>query len=158
MSLKSFINYLSLVNQTGRSFRSLCSLWRWLALAGLLSVSAPALAASEQDREPRLDLEAINLYAPDPEEEQVSGIGQFSDLRPEDWAYQALQKLVEQYGCVAGYPDGSFQGGRAISRYEAAALLNACLDRVTEVTDELRRLLLDLEKELALLRGRVDGV
>jgi hypothetical protein len=146
------------VNQIGRSFRSSCSLWRWLALAGLLSISAPALAASEQDREPRLDLEAINLYAPDPEEEQVSSIGQFSDLRPEDWAYQALQKLVEQYGCVAGYPDGSFQGGRAISRYEAAALLNACLDRVTEVTDELRRLLLDLEKELALLRGRVDGV
>ena len=48
---------------------------------------------------------------------------------------------METYGCVAGYPNGSFRGNRAITRYEAAALLNACLDRITEVTDELRRLL-----------------
>ena len=26
-----------------------------------------------------------------------------------------------------------------MTRYEAAALLNACLDRITEITDELRR-------------------
>ena len=47
---------------------------------------------------------------------------------------------MEQYGCVAG-SNGSFRGHRAMTRYEAAALLNACLDRITEVTDELRRLL-----------------
>jgi hypothetical protein len=62
-----------------------------------------------------------------------------SDLRPTDWAYQALSNLIERYGCVAGYPDGTFKGGRAMTRFEAAALLNACLDRVTEVTDELKR-------------------
>jgi hypothetical protein len=45
-----------------------------------------------------------------------------------------------------------------MTRYEAAALLNACLDRVTEVTDELRRLLNEFETELAVLRGRVDGL
>jgi hypothetical protein len=66
--------------------------------------------------------------------------------------------LVEQYGCVAGYPNGTFRGNRAMTRYEAAALLNACLDRVTEVTDELRRLLKEFETELAILRGRVDGL
>jgi hypothetical protein len=65
---------------------------------------------------------------------------------------------VEQYGCVAGYPNGTFRGNRAMTRYEAAALLNACLDRITEVTDELRRLLKEFETELAILKGRVDGL
>ena len=83
---------------------------------------------------------------------------QFSDVYPTDWAYQALANLVETYGCVAGYPNGTFRGNRAMTRYEAAALLNACLDRVTEVTDELRRLMAEFETELAILKGRVDGL
>ncbi|QNI99971.1 putative porin/ P stress induced [Synechococcus sp. A15-62] len=45
-----------------------------------------------------------------------------------------------------------------MTRYEAAALLSACLDRITEVTDELRRLLKEFETELAILKGRVDGL
>ncbi len=39
-----------------------------------------------------------------------------------------------------------------------AALLNACLDRVTEVTDELRKLQAEFATELAVLKGRVDGL
>ena len=87
---------------------------------------------------------------------QVTSVAQFSDVQPTDWAYQALSNLVERYGCVAGYPDGTFKGKQALSRFEAAALLNACLDRVTEVTDELRRLQKEFAKELAILKGRVD--
>jgi hypothetical protein len=45
-----------------------------------------------------------------------------------------------------------------MTRFEAAALLNACLDRVTEVTDELKRLMKEFEQELAILKGRVDGL
>jgi len=45
-----------------------------------------------------------------------------------------------------------------MTRFEAAALLNACLDRITEVTDELKRLMAEFEKELAVLKGRVDGL
>ena len=45
-----------------------------------------------------------------------------------------------------------------MTRFEAAALLNACLDRVTEVTDELKKLMAEFEKELAILKGRVDGL
>ncbi len=92
------------------------------------------------------------------EQEQVISINQFSDVRPTDWAYQALSNLIERYGCVAGYPDGTYRGGKAMTRYEAAALLNACLDRISEVTDELKRLMKEFEKELAVLRGRVDGL
>lgn len=89
---------------------------------------------------------------------QLSGIGQLPDLRPDDWAYQALANLIQRYGCVAGYPNGSFQGRRPISRYEAAALLGACLDRIGETTDELKRLLKEFQQELTLLRGRLDGL
>jgi len=89
---------------------------------------------------------------------QVTSVAQFSDVQPTDWAYQALSNLVERYGCVAGYPESTFKGKQALSRFEAAALLNACLDRVTEVTDELRRLQKEFSKELAVLKGRVSGL
>ena len=91
-------------------------------------------------------------------QDQPLSITQFSDVQPTDWAYQALSNLIERYGCVAGYPNGSFRRNRAMTRYEAAALLNACLDRITEVTDELKRLMKEFERELAVLRGRVDGL
>ncbi len=110
---------------------------------------APAANAAE------VSVEDINKYS---SSEQVTSITQFSDVQPTDWAYQALANLVERYGCVAGYPDGTYGGGRAMSRYEAAALLNSCLDRVTEVTDELRKLQEEFKAELIVLRGRVDGL
>jgi hypothetical protein len=102
---------------------------------------------------------AMGRYAPGTTRlEQVSSVSQFSDVRPTDWAYQALNNLIERYGCVAGYANGSMRGERALTRYEAAALLNACLDRITEVTDELKRLMKEFDQELAVLKGRVDGL
>ncbi|NBT73051.1 MAG: porin, partial [Betaproteobacteria bacterium] len=103
-----------------------------------------------------LNMDGVNKYATS--SEQVTSITQFSDVQPTDWAYQALSNLIERYGCVAGYPNGTYRGQRAMTRFEAAALLNACLDRVTEVTDELKRLMAEFEKELAILKGRVDGL
>ena len=113
-----------------------------------LGMVAP-VAANAAD----LNMAAVNQYATS---EQVTSVTQLSDVQPTDWAYQALSNLVERYGCVAGYPNGTFAGGRSMTRYEAAALLNACLDRVTEVTDELKRLQAEFAQELAVLRGRVD--
>jgi len=111
------------------------------------AVVTTPLVASAAD----LNIAAVNQYS----SEQVTSIAQFSDVKPTDWAYGALQKLVENYGCVAGYPNGTYGGGQAMTRYEAAALLNACLDRVTEVTDELNRLAREFAAELAVIRGRV---
>src|SRR4028118_254028 len=65
--------------------------------------------------------------------QQVTSVSQLSDVRPTDWAFQALQSLVERYGCIAGYPDRPFRGNRAMTRYEFAAGLNACLDKVSEL-------------------------
>jgi hypothetical protein len=124
-----------------------------LVAPAALGLMAPlAVSASE------LNFQDIDQYSSSSSQEQVTSIDQFPDVKPTDWAYQALSNLIERYGCVAGYPDGTFRGGKAMTRYEAAALLNACLDRITEITDELKRLMKEFEKELAILRGRVDGL
>jgi len=102
---------------------------------------------------------------------QVRSIVELRDVRPTDWSYQALRSLVERYGCIAGYPDSTFRGNRAMTRYEFAAGLNACLDTVNELiasatADQatqddllvLQRLQDEFQAELATLRGRVDGL
>ena len=101
--------------------------------------------------------------------EQVTSVSQLSDVKPTDWAFQALQSLVERYGCIAGYPDGTFRGNRAMTRYEFAAGLNACLDKVAELVTagtsnlvkkddlvQLQKLQEEFAAELATLRGRID--
>ena len=136
-----------------------------LALAGT-GMMAP-MAASAQELASLNGAAAINDYMQQQDvdrfrawesKNQVTSVTQFSDVQPTDWAYQALSNLVEKYGCVAGYPNGTYKGGQAMTRYEAAALLNACLDRVTEVTDELQRLMEEFKAELAALTGRVTGL
>jgi len=110
------------------------------------------------------DVRAINQYSEQTaaqsaaSSDQVSNIGQFSDVQPTDWAYSALQSLVERYGCLSGSENGRLDGRRSITRYEAAALLKACMDRVTTTTDQLKRLIQEFQVELALLNGRVDSL
>ncbi|MCJ2544292.1 iron uptake porin [Thermostichus vulcanus] len=101
----------------------------------------------------------------------VTAISELSDVQPTDWAFQALQSLVERYGCIAGYPDRTYRGNRAMTRFEFAAGMNACLDRINEliaagladkVSREdlatLQRLQEEFAAELAALRGRVDAL
>jgi Carbohydrate-selective porin, OprB family/S-layer homology domain len=102
---------------------------------------------------------------------QVTSVSQLKDVQPTDWAFQALQSLVERYGCIAGYPDSTFKGNRALTRYEFAAGLNACLDRVNELIGtatesaatredlaKLQKLQEEFSAELVSLRGRVDNL
>ncbi|MEB3266638.1 MAG: S-layer homology domain-containing protein, partial [Cyanobacteriota bacterium] len=86
-----------------------------LVAPAALGLMAPvAVSAAE------LNLNGVNQYAAE-SSEQVTSINQFSDVRPTDWAFQALSNLIERYGCVAGYPDGTYKGRQAMTRYEAAA-------------------------------------
>lgn len=101
---------------------------------------------------------------------QFTSVSQLSDVQPTDWAFQALQTLVERYGCIAGYPDGTFRGNRALTRYEFAAGLNACLNAIerqlgnlsSDVSLEditaLRRLQEEFAAELAILESRVENL
>ncbi len=101
----------------------------------------------------------------------VTSVSELSDVRPTDWAFTALQSLVERYGCIAGYPDRTYRGNQSVSRYEFAAGLNACLDKINEIiatglgdkvgADDLatiKSLTEEYAAELANLRGRVDSL
>jgi hypothetical protein len=98
------------------------------------------------------------------EQGQVTSVSQLSDVQATDWAYQALQSLVERYGCIAGYPNGTFRGNRAATRYELAAALNACLDQISdrfatkEDLEAVKALQEEFKAELATLKGRVDSL
>ncbi|MBD2139363.1 carbohydrate porin [Anabaena sp. FACHB-1237] len=99
---------------------------------------------------------------------QITNVNQLEDVQPSDWAYQALASLVERYGCIAGYPDGTFRGNRALTRYEFAAALDTCLQQVQQLIDSgtanlatkedletLRRLNQEFQAELKTLGARV---
>jgi len=101
--------------------------------------------------------------------DQITNVSQLRDVSPGDWAFEALRSLVERYGCIAGYPDGTFRGNRATSRFEFAAGLNACLNQVERLIqtstadfvrksdlETLQRLVTEFRTELTILGGRVD--
>ncbi|MEM1170080.1 MAG: iron uptake porin [Cyanobacteria bacterium P01_H01_bin.35] len=130
----------------------------------------PADSRLQKLKDPSLQIPGSELEQADPMG-QVTSVSQLSDVQPTDWAFQALQSLVERYGCIVGYPDGTYKGNRAMTRYEFAAGLNACLDRITEliaaatadlVTRDdlavLQRLQEEFAVELAELGGRVDAL
>jgi hypothetical protein len=100
---------------------------------------------------------------------QVTNVTQLRDVSPGDWAFEALRSLVERYGCIAGYPDGTYRGNRSTSRYEFAAGLNACLQQIERIIktsgegfvtrqdlETLQRLAEEFKPELTTLGTRVD--
>ncbi|WP_035139934.1 iron uptake porin [Fischerella sp. PCC 9605] len=114
-------------------------------------------------------LNQAEIEASTSEMNQVTNVNQLTDVQTTDWAFVALQSLVERYGCIAGYPNSTFGGHRVMTRYEFAAGLNACLDRMNELIAtatgdlvkkedlaSLQKLQEEFAAELATLRGRVD--
>ncbi|MEQ8962810.1 MAG: iron uptake porin, partial [Coleofasciculus sp. C2-GNP5-27] len=139
--------------------------------AGTTDQPTPRLAQAVEDKNAPITSVSDMLERLDSESSpmgQVTSVSQLSDVSPGDWAYEALRSLVERYGCIAGYPDGTFRGNRALTRYEFAAGLNACLQQIerlivgTGVDDSelvtLRRLIEEFEAELATLGARVDNL
>ena len=85
-------------------------------------------------------------------------LNRWMDLTSEDWSYRALAQLNQQHSCVSGQTDEKVQSQAAITRTEAAVLLQACLNKVSVTTDAIRRLIQDFEAELAILKGRADAM
>jgi len=145
-----------------------------LFFSTLFALGSTALAEeisdSKQQKASAID-KIYQKFTPENSMAQVTSVSQLSDVQPTDWAFQALQSLVERYGCIAGYPDGSFRGNRALTRYEFAAGLNACLQRISELIETstndlakkedletIQKLQDQFSAELATLRGRVDAL
>ncbi|ACK73065.1 Carbohydrate-selective porin OprB [Gloeothece citriformis PCC 7424] len=100
---------------------------------------------------------------------QITSVSQLRDVEPTAWAYTALQSLVERYGCIVGYPDRTYRGLRAMTRYEFASGLNACLNKITDLIGEgtnilqedlatLQRLQAEFEQELAGLSLKIENL
>lgn len=156
-------------------------LWKSLlaspaVLGAAFVISGNALAADSSTVEiAAVDAPVVNVLdevAPAADEPvqlaQITSITELSDVRPTDWAYSALQNLVETYGCIQGFPNRTYRGAQAMTRYEFAAGLNACLNKIVDligvggVSDSdlatIRRLQEQFQAELATLRGRVDAL
>jgi porin len=60
-------------------------------------------------------------------------VNQLSDIKTTDWTFTALQSLTERYGCIQSYPDRAYRGNVALTRYEFAAGLKSCINKVDEM-------------------------
>jgi len=130
--------------------------------AALLPVALAPMGVLANDL--NLDLDTVQEYSV----AQGASIRDFSDVYPTDWAYQALAELVETYGCVKGYPDGTFRGDQPIIRYEVAAILNSCLEAMSAKMDmmeddmdsmeNMEMLKAEFSEELITLKATVDGL
>ena len=144
-----------------------------LLISPIILAASVLTANPLQAQETQLQLESPVVEAEDDISNlgQVTNVNQLRDVSPGDWAYEALRNLVETYGCIAGYPDGTYRGNRAMTRYEFAAGLNACLQQIERliaastadfISKEdlaiLQRLMGEFEAELATLGTRVDNL
>jgi len=121
-------------------------LFQQMLVAGAaVSMLAP-LGAQATD----INLEEMNSYGSSSKSDRFQN--NFSTVQPGDWAFQSIVELAEARGCNLSIPN------QAISRYEAAALLNACMSDVAEVTTTERKLIDEFSEELATIKGRVDGL
>jgi hypothetical protein len=146
------------------------------AVLGAALVSAIAPASAQVQSEPSVaTLDQVMQYSNEGRNSgslaQVTSVTEFSDVSPGDWAYEALAYLAnsEAQGgldCLEGYPDGTYRGGRAMTRFEFAAGLASCLDAVVgrlesldpEALARIEALQREFAAELAVLRGRVDAL
>ena len=121
-------------------------LFQQLLVAGAaVSMIAP-FAAQATD----INLEDMNSYS---NSSKSSGFtNNYLNVQPGDWAHQSIKDLVKSRGCDINVSD------KTLTRFEAASIVNSCLGDVAEVTNIERTLIDEFSSELALLRGRIDGI
>jgi len=116
---------------------------RLLVAPAALGLMAPVAATAAE-----LNINDVSSYSDNGVATQ--SVSNFSDVHPTDWAYQALNDMRQRHGCTVVSPNGS------MTRYEAAALLNKCLENVAVANEEEQALIDEFGAELAVIRGRID--
>ena len=145
-------------------------LWIGLTLLGI-GVLAPAVTANDQRPQSssmeQLDLPTLETPVQSGPATEAPPIAEVitnfpaTDVSPNHWAYTAVNNLVDVYGCLSGYPDGTFRGNEAVTRYEFAAAMDACLGSFLQMVEQERQIDLGefleeldaLEAELGTLSG-----
>lgn len=161
----SFLKYLRFFAHNmnlsfSRPWQIAISLYLFHFLTQVTPVLAEQLTPSDQFPD--------SAIAEKPTLNPVTSVDQLSDVQPTDWAFQALQSLIERHRCITGYSDSTFRGSRALTRYEFTDILNSCLNRInelmaTKVADQLtqedlfilQKLQQDFAEELTTLPGRI---
>ncbi|MBC6418009.1 MAG: carbohydrate porin, partial [Prochloron sp. SP5CPC1] len=157
-------------------------LWSILLTSPMALMASATVAIAQEVQTPtepaqRTVLEKLEQYSREGNSRslgQVNSVDQLRDVEPGHWAYQALKNLIDNYGCMRGFPDRTFRGNQGVTRYEFAATLNECLQRIEEFIvrtssrDEsqisrrdrrqIQRLVSEFEAELAILGARVDDI
>ncbi len=110
-----------------------------------------------------VNIDDVSVYARKPISEiQAPQSSTFSDVVSGDWAYTSLLNLIESYSCIDNLYTQNLKSGHALTRYEAAALINACLDAdvasVDANTSDILRLTTEFGTEMAIIKGRRDGL
>ncbi|MEH2005270.1 iron uptake porin [Nostoc sp.] len=101
---------------------------------------------------PTNQLQPPKLYSQPPDiGDEVTSVEDLRDVTPGDWAYEALRSLVEKYRCIAGSGKNTFEGNRAINRYEYAAAFNTCLIKIGRIIYSLNNKL-SSQEDLAVLQ------
>ena len=98
-------------------------------------------------------------------------VNQLSDVKTTDWAFVTLQSITERYGCIKSYPDRTYRGNVALSRFEFAAGLQSCINKLDEmlrnglndrVSQEdlstLNRLQSEFASELGIISQKVNNL
>ena len=116
-----------------------------LVAGAAVSMIAP-LAAQATD----INLEDMNSYSNS--SKSTGFTNNYLNVQPGDWAHQSIKDLVNSRGCDVNVSD------KSLTRFEAAAIVNSCLGNVAEVTNVERSLIDEFSSEIALLRGRIDGI
>lgn len=107
-------------------------LWAVASLGNVLGdiTGSPVLANPTREPAPLTQPSSPQINSPDQLQNQINSIRQLRDVSPQDWSYDALRNLVENYGCIQGYPDRTYRGDRPLTRNEFAAGLSACLQQL----------------------------
>lgn len=145
---------------------------QWLA-GGLVSCGIFAHCCPSQANSVPLEVEttSIDLDPTAAPMNQVTSVTQLADVKPTEWAFQALRSLSERYGVISGYPDSTFRGNRSLTRYEFAGALEQVLEQIntlitngagSQINPEdlttLRRLQREYGLALSDLRTRLDRI
>ena len=90
--------------------------------------------------------------------------GPFADVPADHWAYSAVDTL-QKAGIVIGYPDGTYSGKRAMTRYEFAVAIARLLPLIKQpdlsgyaTTEQLNALRDDINSKLAANSSAIDAL
>ena len=121
-------------------------LFQQLLVAGAAASMFAPIAAQASN----VNLKDMNSYSVGSQTADFTN--NYLNIQPGDWAHQSIKDLVNSRGCDINVSD------KALTRFEAASIVNSCLGNVAEVTNVERSLIDEFSSELALLRGRIDGI